>query len=719
MVPGCQTEGPLVKIAYFISSYSSPAMVLRLTRTLRLGDPDGVILLHHDVHRSALDVEEFRRLGVVVFTSEAPIVWGDLTLEAVRWRIYRWVAREVDFDWLVLLSEQDYPVAPLGALKGYLSRADCDAVVETFDLGPESRRRYGYTYTELPGPRIEHRFSPVVRHGLYWIRNKAFALVNKVQRRFFVYVFAEDLALPSKVGRRRSVVGYREGFPAHAASAWFALSRRAVDRVVDFLDAEPEYRHYVERTIIPVESATVSILLNDPEIRVRDAAIHYARFSDPLSGRPDVLGVQDIEALKDSGHFFARKFSGDDREVFDLLDDAVLAAAGGGERRPSRVGVDAPVEPAELAVEGQRGATSTRRLLIVSSIRWEYLWQRHQALAVAAAEDGWQVDFLQPHPRTFRQVLSFPFRAVTRDTTQARPEHPEPPAGVTILGRREWLRPRGHPAYDAAIVYLPDRVTEAFLRRNGTRRVIYDAVVDWDAVPSTWFPPTGWRGSERRIAAWQHAAVTTDAEGMARVLAGRGLPADVIAPAADDEFLQVSPVLPGQRSRRALYFGSVRPEVDVPALVALRRAGVEVDVIGPVDAEFRAQLADAGIVMKDPVGLGELAALAAAYQVVLLPYRGDRAGTLMPAKFWNCVATGAWVVCLGLETPSLPTVLATGTTEEFVAAVRTAMATDVELVRTTAPTWHARWGQMLAVLDRLPVPNGRQDMNTTTGGSGS
>lgn len=161
LVPACQTEGHLVKIAYFITSYSSPEMVMRLTRTLRLGDPDGIVLLHHDVHRSAIDVEEFRRLGVVVFTSDAPIVWGDMTLEAVRWRIYRWVAREVNFDWLVLLSEQDYPVAPLGALKDYLSRADCDAVVETFDLGPESGRLYGYTYSELPGPGIEHRFSLV------------------------------------------------------------------------------------------------------------------------------------------------------------------------------------------------------------------------------------------------------------------------------------------------------------------------------------------------------------------------------------------------------------------------------------------------------------------------------------------------------------------------------------------------------------------------------
>jgi len=345
--------------------------------------------------------------------------------------------------------------------------------------------------------------------------------------------------------------------------------------------------------------------------------------------------------------------------------------------------------------DGVQDATDTAgRLLIVSSIRWGFLWQRHQALATAAAADGWEVDFLQPRPRTIRQIATFPFRVLHRHVVAQ--DHGPPPPGVTILGPRHWLRPRGRPPYDLALVYIPDRLSEAFLRRNRARRVVYDAVLDWSAVPASWFPPLGWRSSERRIAGWPNARLTTDAEGMAAVLAGRGYAAQVIPPAADDAFLTLPSLTFEERRRRALYFGAVRPEVHVTALVALRAHGVEVDVVGPVtDAALRAELERGGVTVRDPLPVGDLAELAASYRVTVLPYRGERAATLMPAKFWNCVASGAWVVCLGLDTPRLPTVRATTTTQEFVAAVVDALETPVQ-ERAAPPTWGLRWQALLA-----------------------
>ncbi|MBK9696318.1 MAG: hypothetical protein IPO80_02570 [Propionibacteriaceae bacterium] len=246
-------------------------------------------------------------------------------------------------------------------------------------------------------------------------------------------------------------------------------------------------------------------------------------------------------------------------------------------------------------------------------------------------------------------------------------------------------------------------MTESFVLRNGVRKVIYDAVLDWSTVPSDWFPPLGWRSSERRIAGWAHSALATDAEGMALVLADRGYFAEVVPPAADDAFVEAENVADVDRKPRALYFGSVRPEVDVRALVALRSSGVDVDVVGPVaDSDLRTQLVEAGIKVGVPIGVAELACLAATYRVIVLPYRGERASTLMPAKFWNCVATGAWVVCKDLETPRLPTVRTTHSTEDFVTAVLEALDTPVEQSRSESPTWHTRWRRMLAIAGEVP-----------------
>lgn len=335
----------------------------------------------------------------------------------------------------------------------------------------------------------------------------------------------------------------------------------------------------------------------------------------------------------------------------------------------------------------------TRRLLIVSSIRWDYLWQRHQAFAVAAAQDGWQVDFLPPHPRNLRQIATFPLRRLRGGLlTQS---HEAPPPNLRVLGPKAWLTPWRLGPYDVAIVYLPDAFTEGLLRASRTKRVVYDAVLDWASVPRTWFPPLGWRRSERRLSALPEGVVTTDAPGMADLLRARGIPARVVLPAADDAFVQTAGPRFDERQPRALYFGSVRAELDIDALTALHAAGVPVDVIGRAeDRQLESQLVAHGITIQPPLPVKELAALAATYRVLVLPYRGDRAQSLMPAKFWNCAATRSWVIAKGLTLPEVPNVIATATNDEFVTAAQRALTAPPPEAGTT-PSWKMRWREIL------------------------
>jgi hypothetical protein len=336
-------------------------------------------------------------------------------------------------------------------------------------------------------------------------------------------------------------------------------------------------------------------------------------------------------------------------------------------------------------------AEPVRRLLVVSSVRWGYLWQRHQALATAAAEAGWQVDFLQPRVHNVRQALTYPARMLRRSRVEQ--SHGEPVPGVTVIGLRGWFR--RWPAYDLALVYLPDWFTELRLLLARPTRVVYDAVLDWATVPPAWFPPLGWRGAERRIARRRNGEVVTDAEGMLAVLEQRGLPGRLLEPAADPAFVEAGRRPFAGRRRAALYFGSVRDEIDVPALVGLAAAGVEVDVIGPVEEPALSEALLAGGVRVLPkLPLAAMAEAVAGYRVVLLPYRGARSATLMPAKFWNGVASGAWVVTHGLgRLPASPTVLSSdGTLPSLVGLVRGAL--DAPPPVAPAPSWAARWREL-------------------------
>lgn len=321
-----------MKIAYFITSYLSPDAVLRLVSTIQRGDPDAQIVLHHDVHNTPIDEGAVRAAGVHLMTSDHPIVWGDMTLEAVRWRAYRWMLQNLDpFDWIVLLSEQDYPIAPFSELKDTLRGSGADALLsgDRVDMITNQDRRdavlrYGYTYRKLPQTGLARRLPKLLRHYVRAARVKAFFAINDSQSRLQFYVFPEALNLSTKAGVRRPTIGYRADFPAWFHRAWFALSRRAAEHVVKFIDANPDYEAYAAATIIPLESATGSILFNDPDLHVKSSDLHFVRFGDPETGRPDILGIGDVPELINSDRFFARKFRVGDTEVLDALDAHTL-----------------------------------------------------------------------------------------------------------------------------------------------------------------------------------------------------------------------------------------------------------------------------------------------------------------------------------------------------------------------------------------------------------
>jgi hypothetical protein len=119
-----------VRIAYFITSYQSVEQLLRLMKILRRAQPGAPIVIHLDVFHTPFDSSFFAVMpDIHVMTSDSPIIWGDIDLKTVRWRVFRWTLENLDFDWLIMVTEQDYPVAPLRNLENRLATSDADAIV--------------------------------------------------------------------------------------------------------------------------------------------------------------------------------------------------------------------------------------------------------------------------------------------------------------------------------------------------------------------------------------------------------------------------------------------------------------------------------------------------------------------------------------------------------------------------------------------------------------
>ncbi len=266
-------------------------------------------------------------------TSPTPLSWGDFSVVDMHWRCFKWALDRIDFDWVILLSEQDYPVWPLGETEELLSRSHADAFMDahTVDEATEwpqaiGYNRYFYSYAAVPGAAIAHRlsvpWSPPLRRWRQYVVN----IVNRPPGRLVRAETYPD-GMPTRIGVRRRSTPFSDSFDCWVGKAWCALSRRAVAEVISFTRSDSSYRNYYRWTIVPEESATASIVMNSPDLRVVARDLHFERWSNPYSGHPDVLCRDDLDEILSSGMPFARKFDlRIDPGVLDVLDAQRLRA---------------------------------------------------------------------------------------------------------------------------------------------------------------------------------------------------------------------------------------------------------------------------------------------------------------------------------------------------------------------------------------------------------
>jgi hypothetical protein len=274
-------------VAYLILSYTAPELVERLVGRLRSGSPEATIVVHHDDRRCALGPVDALRIE-----PPSAIEWGHGSQLAAVTRCLRWVHEHAPYDWLVLLSGQDYPIRPVAEIEAELESAAADAFILTAPVPPlrlrrgavdEFARRYRYRWRRVPERlgRLLARADPLLQ----------------VRR------------LPSGT---YAGVPWRSPLPPFHGSDWFSLSRRAVEAVL----AAP-VEHYLH-TIVPTEAFVHTVLANDRTLRLHNDHRRYAVFDPPGSANPRVLGVADVDAAIATGGHFARQF--EDVRVLDEID---------------------------------------------------------------------------------------------------------------------------------------------------------------------------------------------------------------------------------------------------------------------------------------------------------------------------------------------------------------------------------------------------------------
>lgn len=284
-----------------ILSHRDSAQVKNLAGMLRSMDPSAVIAVSHDA-RDKRGVTDLQRVPEIILTSRKS-GRGDFGL-VDRWRdmVESISAETGSVDYVVLISGQDYPIAPADRIRSELV-ASGDGYMEHFDVLDAERCpwRKGQGFA-----RYYFRWFSFGRVGDRWARRlRALHVFNRTQpvvRINLVY------------GRVRIGI-YRGGPPSpmrvYGGSQWHALSWRAVETVLQVLAERGDIVRWARGSLVSDEAFFQTVLLNNTSLRFSQGSRRYYDFSGKNRGgglgHPRFIEMADLEAVASSGEWFARK----------------------------------------------------------------------------------------------------------------------------------------------------------------------------------------------------------------------------------------------------------------------------------------------------------------------------------------------------------------------------------------------------------------------------
>jgi Core-2/I-Branching enzyme len=272
------------RIAYVVSAYKYPDQLARLLK--RLSTPTSSFSLHVD-RKTRPSVAR----AIEALTEDVPRVrflprhvshWGGFGhVRASLKGLADVVEHGVQFDYLVLLTGQDYPLRSAAAIEGFLA---------------EASGRSFMNHWRLP-------YEPWGKRGGF----------DRLEDWHLVTFFRRHLALPL----RRSLPG---GLVPYGGGPYWCLSQDVAEYVYRFIHDHPEYVRFFQHVYIPDELFFQTAVMNSPfrETIVND----NLRFTDwSQKPAPAILREADFPRLVSSGKLFARKFDETvDSTILDLLD---------------------------------------------------------------------------------------------------------------------------------------------------------------------------------------------------------------------------------------------------------------------------------------------------------------------------------------------------------------------------------------------------------------
>lgn len=279
-----------MRIAFLIMAHKDPSQIERLTK--RLNHPDFDCYIHLDAKINMADFAGLAKENKVMFTKTRIFVsWAAFSFTTAIYKCMEEILNgPVRYDFIQVMSAQDYPVIPTEAIHRF--------------------------YLE----RIQNNFISCEKDGSEWWQHAKGRITNYHLINYkFPGRYRVQAVLNAILPKRSLPVPYiLYGGPR---ASWFTVTSDCARYIVNVMNENPKLRRFCKFTWGSDEFLFQTIIMNSEYAgSVMNDVINYIDWSGG-GANPKLLTVSDYDAMKASGKLFARKFDiRVDTAILDMLD---------------------------------------------------------------------------------------------------------------------------------------------------------------------------------------------------------------------------------------------------------------------------------------------------------------------------------------------------------------------------------------------------------------
>jgi hypothetical protein len=277
-----------MKLAFLILTHKNPDDVFIKLLDFLSKFPHSIIVVHHDYSQSTFDESLIHKYQLNMVTPYHKTKWGHISkINAIAAAYKKLFEIAPDFDWLITLSANCFPLKSHRQIENFFSQSEYDYYMEAHELGYEYEGIYKWHYRTL---FTKYLLSiPFISRQLKYYKRSIRVPINIKKTPFKnlkPYTGSDWYFINNKTAKYI----LNADLPEHPISIFLAKQNEAPD-----MNASP------------VEIIIQTLIKNNTELKGCNNNYRYIDWTTSKNWHPKTLSEQDWSAIKSSDALFARK----------------------------------------------------------------------------------------------------------------------------------------------------------------------------------------------------------------------------------------------------------------------------------------------------------------------------------------------------------------------------------------------------------------------------